>query len=164
MELIYKIFGEGKDLNIMQMSTRAVLVFIIALILIRISGRRSFGLRMPFDNIIVVLLGAILSRIVVGASPFLPVVAACLIIALIHRLFGWLVVHYKSFRKLVEGDKILVFQKGRFIQKNLDKALACEEDIMQGIRKTVLTDNLEKIDRVYMECNGEISAIEKDKV
>ena len=148
----------------MQMSTRAVLVFIIALILIRISGRRSFGLRMPFDNIIVVLLGAILSRIVVGASPFLPVVAACLIIALIHRLFGWLVVHYKSFRKLVEGDKILVFQKGRFIQKNLDKALACEEDIMQGIRKTVLTDNLEKIDRVYMECNGEISAIEKEKV
>jgi len=164
MELIYKIFGEGKYLNMMQMSTRAVLVFIIALILIRISGRRSFGLRMPIDNIIVVLLGAILSRIVVGASPFLPVVAACLIIALIHRLFGWLVVHYKSFRKLVEGDKILVFQKGRFIQKNLDKALASEEDIMQGIRKTVLTDNLEKIDRVYMECNGEISAIKKEKV
>ena len=164
MILIYKIFGEGNDLNILQMSTRAVLVFIIALILIRLSGRRSFGLRMPFDNVIVVLLGAILSRIVVGASPFLPVVAACLIITLIHRLFGWLVVHYKSFGKLVEGDKILVFQKGRFIQKNLNKALACEEDIMQGIRKTVLTDNMEKIDHVYMERNGEISVVEKDKV
>src|ERR1017187_7797302 len=109
MELIYKIFGEGNDLNIMQMSTRAVLVFIIALILIRISGRRSFGLRTAFDNIIVVLLGAILSRVVVGASPFIPVVIACFVIVILHRMFGWLIVKHKTFARLIEGNKILVF-------------------------------------------------------
>lgn len=43
MEILIKIFGEGKELNALQMSGRGVVMFFIALVLIRISGRRSFG-------------------------------------------------------------------------------------------------------------------------
>jgi len=52
MNLLIQIFGEGKDLNALQMSSRGIVIFFIALILIRISGRRSFGVRTPLDNII----------------------------------------------------------------------------------------------------------------
>jgi len=54
----------------------AAVVFILAYLLICVSGRRSFALRSPLDNIIVILLGAVFSRAVVGASPFLPAMAA----------------------------------------------------------------------------------------
>ncbi|NNU33298.1 hypothetical protein HK413_02345 [Mucilaginibacter sp. S1162] len=47
MEILLKIFGEGKDLSALQMSCRGIVVFIIALALIRLSGRRSFGIRTP---------------------------------------------------------------------------------------------------------------------
>lgn len=161
MELIIKIFGEGKDLNALQMSCRAIVIFFIALVLIRVSGRRSFGVRTALDNIIAISLGAILSRAVVGASDFIAVVVACFVIVLLHRLFGWFIANSKRFGREMEGDKILLYHGGKFIGENLKKALVCEEDIMQGVRKSALTEDLEKIDKVYIERNGEISTIKK---
>jgi uncharacterized membrane protein YcaP (DUF421 family) len=160
-DLLFKIFGEGKDLNCLQMCSRGIIVFLFALVLIRISGRRSFGIRTPLDNIIVILLGTVLGRAIVGASPFLPVIVASLLIVLIHRCFGWLIVHSKLFAQLIEGEKIILFKDGQFIKENMDKALVCEEDIMQGVRKSALTDQLEKIDKIFIERNGEISTVKK---
>jgi len=161
MELIKQIFGEGKDLSAVQMSCRGIVVFVIALVLIRISGRRSFGIRTALDNIISISLGAILSRAVVGASDFVPVIVTCFVIVLMHRLFGWFIANSKRFGRLTEGDKILLYSNGKFIDANLKKALVCKEDIMQGVRKSTLTEDLNQVDKVYIERNGEISAIKK---
>src|SRR5579864_873424 len=97
MEWIIKIFGEGKDLNALQMSSHGIVMFFIALVIIRISGRRSFGIRTPLDNIITISLGAVMSRAIVGASDFIPVVVCCFVIVLLHRLFGWLIVNNRRF-------------------------------------------------------------------
>lgn len=161
MELIIKIFGEGKDLNALQMSSRGIVVFMLTLLLIRISGRRSFGVRTPLDNIIAILLGAILSRAVVGASDFLPVIVCCFVIVLLHRLFGWLIAHNQKFGRFVEGQKIKLYSDGRFMDDHLKRALICKEDLMQGVRKSALTEDMDQIDKVYIERNGDISAIRK---
>lgn len=161
MDWITQLFGQGKDLTVLQMSMRGIIVFIIALLLVRVSGRRSFGLHTPLDNIITILLGAILSRSVVGASPFLPVIICCLVIVLLHRILGSIVSRSEAFSKILEGDKMLLFKEGQFIEKNMKKAQVCKENIMQGIRESALTDDLNKIDRVYIEKNGAISVIKK---
>jgi uncharacterized membrane protein YcaP (DUF421 family) len=161
MELFHVLFGEGKNLNTLQMCDRGVAVFIIAFLLIRISGRRSFGVRTPLDNIITILLGAILSRAVVGASDFMPVIITCFVTVLLHRLFGWCIAHSKAFGRFVEGDRIILFRHGKFVKENMGKALVCEEDIMQGVRKSALTEDMKDIENVFMERNGEISAIRK---
>src|SRR3984885_2786158 len=121
METIIKLFGEGKDLNALQMSDRGILMFFIALVLIRISGRRSFGIRSPLDNIITISLGAVMSRAVVGASDFIPVVATCFVIVLMHRFVGWLIARSKAFGRLIEGEKILLFEDGVFLKDNMKK-------------------------------------------
>jgi uncharacterized membrane protein YcaP (DUF421 family) len=161
METITSIFGSGKDLTILQMSCRAIVVFIFCLVMIRISGRRSFGVRTPLDNIIVIMLGALLSRAVVGASGFFPVIVSSFVLVIIHRFCAWLIVHHTVAARLFEGKKILLFENGHFLKKNMDKALVCKEDVMQGVRRSALTEDLEHIDRVFIERNGEISATKK---
>jgi uncharacterized membrane protein YcaP (DUF421 family) len=161
METIISIFGSGKDLTVLQMSCRAIVVFIFCLVMIRISGRRSFGVRTPLDNIIVILLGALLSRAIVGASGFVPVIVSSFVIVIIHRFCAWLIVHHSGARRLFEGKKILLFENGHFLKKNMDTALVCTEDVMQGVRRSALTEDHEQIDRVFMERNGEISATKK---
>ena len=161
MDTLHAIFGQGKDLGILQMCDRGIAVFILSLVLIRISGRRSFALRTPLDNIIVILLGAVLSRAVVGASPFVPVVVTCLSIVLLHRAFGWLIARGYRLTRWMEGEKILLYAEGQFLDDHLRRALVSREDVMQGIRKTALTEDLKQIERVYMERNGGITVVRK---
>lgn len=159
MDLLKEIFGEGKGLLLHQMMCRGVVIFFFTLVLIRISGRRSFGVRNPLDNIIVVLLGAILSRAVVGASPFFATAATSLIIVIIHRFMAYAIGKSAKLRQLFEGKRILLFSKGEFIPRNLRRALVCEEEVMAGVRKRICSEDLDQVDKIYMERNGEISTL-----
>ena len=162
MDLFIQIFGAGKELNTLQVCTRGFVIFFIALLLIRLSGRRSFGLRTPLDNIISILLGAVLSRAVTGASAFVPVISVCFLIVLLHRFFTWVLVRNKKIRELCEGKKILLFENGVFIQHNLTNALVSKEDIMQAMRISLLSEDLVKVEKIYMERNGKISIVKKN--
>lgn len=163
MSILDSIFGIGKELTSLQMGSRAVFVFIFTLFLIRISGRRSFGLRAPLDNIVLVLLGSVLARAVVGASPFIPTLFSGLIIAILHRLFAIVSLHFPAFGKLTKGEKILLYQSGKPLKPHLSKGLISEEDVMEEVRLRALTNSLEEIDAIYMERNGKISSIKKAK-
>lgn len=161
MNSIVELFGKGQDLTVFQMSCRGVVIFFIALLLIRISGRRSFGMSTPLDNIIVILLGALLGRAIVGASPFLPIVVTALVVVLLHRILAMLSLKFKLIAALMEGDKILLYERGGFIEKNMNKATVSKEDVEITIRKQLYTNSLELIDKIYVESNGEISIIKK---
>jgi hypothetical protein len=103
MDVVISIFGEGKDLDALQMAARTIAVCFAALIFIRISGRRSFGQRSPFDYVVAILLGATLSRVIVGASPAIPTLVASLVMVLIHRALGWACVRSARLETLSVG-------------------------------------------------------------
>jgi uncharacterized membrane protein YcaP (DUF421 family) len=161
MEPIYQIFGIGKDLTVLQMTARAIVVFMVTLILVRISGRRSFGLHTPLDNIITIMLGAVMSRAIVGASDFMPVIAASGMLVIIHRFFAYLMVRHPGFSRLITGEKMLLFKEGNFIEHNMERAQVCKEDILQEVRKSALTENLDSIEKIYIERNGEVNSVRK---
>ena len=161
MHILHEMFGTGKDLSVFQMTARTILVFLIALVLMRISGRRSFGLHTPLDNIVTIVLGAVLSRAIVGASGFLTVIESCIVLVIIHRLLAYGMVHHRGLAKLMVGEKMLLFKDGDFIDRNMDRAQVCKEDIMQEVRKTLLTENLDLLEKIYIERNGEINSVKK---
>jgi len=156
------LIGSGPELNTSQMVVRGVVVFVLTLVMLRIAGRRCFGIGTPFDHVVTILLGAILSKAVTGSSPFVPtlITGGCLVV--LHRALAWLMFRYPHISRLVEGEKILLFNKGKFLNENQKKGLVRTEDVWQGVRKSALTENLETIDKVYIERNGEVSAVKKD--
>lgn len=160
-EIILNLFGEGKDLNILQMSTRAFVMFFVTLALIRISGMRAFGTKSAFDNIIVIMLGAILSRAVVGASPAIPIVCAALVFAVVHRILAHLSMYSPFISHLVKTNDISLYKNGKLNKKNMKRCALSMGDLMAGVRHNANIASLDEAEEIYMERTGQISVVKK---
>lgn len=161
MDSIYQIFGEGKDLTTLQMCARSFAMFFITIILIRIGGVRIFGKRSSFDDIIVIMLGAVLSRGVVGANPFWDTVAAGAVMIVIHRLLAFACIKSNAIEQLLKGKPTVLYKNGRIHYENLKMSSISEGDLRESLRLETQKDSFDDIDTAFIENNGRISFITK---
>ena|SRR5436190_10766380 len=157
---INEIFGSGEELAPLQMAARAFIMFFIALLLIRIAGMRVFGIKTAFDNILVIMLGAILSRGVVGASPFFSTIAAAAMI-LIHKILAWLAMKKSWIGKIVKGYRHSLYHNGVIREDNLRRTAISKDDLMEGVRLEVNRNSLDEVEQIFIEKTGEISVVKK---
>ncbi len=163
MDLLINIFGQGKDLTVYQMSARAIVIYFVALVFIRISGRRTFGKKSAFDNVIAIILGAILSRSIVGASPFVPTIVCSLALVLLHRLLAMLCIYSERLSHIIKGESMSLYKDGKIEKDNLNTALMTKNDLMGDLRLHGQVKTLQDVEEVVMETSGEVSVIKKNK-
>ena len=158
---IKDLFGSGEHLTALQMSVRAFIMFFITLALIRFAGMRIFGKRTAFDNILVIMLGAILARGVVGASPFFSTVAAAAVMVVIHRILAWLAIDHSWVGMIVKGYRRSLYKNGEFNLRNMEITAISKDDLLEGVRLQINSNTLNNVEEVYMEKNGQLSVVEK---
>lgn len=161
MQTINELFGQGQDLNALQMSLRAIVIFFIALMLIRFTGMRVFGIETAFDTCIMIMLGAVLARAVIGASPFIPTIVASTVLVTIHKIIAMISVKNQTVSHLVKGIPYSLYKEGKLNDKNLRKCLLSFGDIMEEVRLKLNQNTLDNVDEIFMERTGKISVIEK---
>lgn len=155
------LWGVEDRLDILHMSIRAFLMFFITLALIRIGGMRIFGLKTAFDSILVIMLGAVLGRGIVGASPFFSTVAAGLVMVLIHRVLSQLSRTHKKIGMIVKGQHHTLYAGGRYDQEKMRRHGISEDDVKEAVRAHLNTHHLDEVKEVIIEKNGELSVISK---
>src|SRR4029078_13166079 len=72
LEALLGLGVEPKQLTFLQVSVRGVIVFIAALIMVRLSSKSSLAEKTAFDAVLVVIIGSILARVINGSEAFLP--------------------------------------------------------------------------------------------
>ncbi len=153
--------GHGEDLTPLQMAVRAVIIFFVTLILIKIGGVRMFARRSAVDTILMITLGAVLSRAIVGASPFISIIVAATVLVIIHRVLGFLSVKSKLVELFAKGKHTVLYEHGKIVRKNLERTSISEGDLMESLRLETQDTSLDKVDKAYLEDNGRISFILK---
>jgi uncharacterized membrane protein YcaP (DUF421 family) len=156
-----KLIGTDGDLSLLQMSVRAVIAFISALIIIRFSGKRSFGMRSPLDNVISILLGTLFGSAIIGKSPFFSTIFICLLLAALFRFCAWLCVKSHAIGKILKGDKTVIFENGKMNYQNMNKCQVTEQDLLEEIRVNAGIDSTKEVDKAFVERNGTISIVKK---
>jgi uncharacterized membrane protein YcaP (DUF421 family) len=160
-----RLFAFGSStpvtLDALQMSCRAALMFVLLLAMIRVGGARIFGKKSSFDNVVVILLGAIAARGVVGASPFGATVAASAVIVLLHRIIALLVVKLPAVSRLLKGRPVVLYREGRVLHEQLLRTTIGEDELMESLRLETRQASLDAIEEARLETNGRISFLVK---
>src|SRR5436190_3412489 len=76
---------EPKDLTFLQLSLRGVIIFLVTLVMVRLSSRRSLAEKTAFDAILLVILASILSRAINGSATFFGSIGASFVLVFLHR-------------------------------------------------------------------------------
>ncbi|HET7898311.1 MAG TPA: YetF domain-containing protein [Flavisolibacter sp.] len=153
------IWGVNTEIGIPEIAARAAVMFLLMIAMIRVGGMRSLGKGSLIDNILTVLLGAILARGIVGATPFLSAVAGGIVITAVHNIFSNLSFRWHQVGKLVKGNHLLLYRNGEYISQNMDKVNISRHDVEEQMRLKLHQSAFDGIEAIYFERTGELSFI-----
>lgn len=163
MEIINDIFGlHIEHLSALQMVARAVVVFIVGLVLIRCAGVRTLGRMTAFDQLTLLVVGSILGRSVISGQNFFGALLASLIIILLQRVVGWLTYRSKRLGSIMKGEPILLMRDGKLLEDNMASTLVTEEDVDEALRNHLHAADDKGVKDIYLERSGHISFIKED--
>jgi uncharacterized membrane protein YcaP (DUF421 family) len=160
LQTLLGISVQPKDLTFLQVSIRGVVVFIAALIMVRLSSKRSLAEKSAFDAVLVVIIGSMLARVINGSEAFFPTLGTGFVLVLLHRLFGIAAYYSHAFGFLVKGTPTVLVQNGRLERKNMFWNHISEHDLEEDMRLEAKIEDLSKIKVARVERSGDISFIE----
>ncbi len=164
MELLDTILGIGVEkLNWWQMGLRAVIVFFVGLLYIRVANKRIFGRHSAFDIVLGVMFGSIMSRAITGNSPFFPTLVAGLVLILLHRLLAAAAYRTGSgVSNFLKGHTVTLVRNGELQREVMQAHNITENDIHEAIRSSGKPEELEKVKSACLERSGSISVVMED--
>jgi hypothetical protein len=152
---------EPKELTFLQISLRALIVFLATLIMIRFGHKRSLARKTGFDAVLMVILASVLSRAINGSAAFFATLGGGVVLVLVHRLFALIAFHSHSFGILIKGEPELIIDDGDLVLQTMRSNHISKHDVEEDMRLAAKTEDLRDIRKGYVERSGDISFIEK---
>lgn len=106
--------AEPKDLTLIQVCLRGVIVFLATLVMIRLGHKRSLAHKTPFDAVLMVILASVLSRAINGSAAFFATLGGSVVIVFLHRLLALIAYHSHAFGVLIKGAPEAIVEDGGF--------------------------------------------------
>ena len=145
----------------MDIVLRAVFVFALLYIMMRVIGRRELSSLEPFDLILLVVLGDLVQQGVTQDDYSVTgIVLAIGTIALLQLGVSFVNYRFPRMRPLLDGEPIIVMQDGQPIERNMRRERVTVDDLASAARQ----QNIAKLDEVQwavLETNGTLSFIKK---
>jgi uncharacterized membrane protein YcaP (DUF421 family) len=162
MDFLTEWWGVKDEITPWEVAARGIAMFTILLVLIRFTGMRSFSKGSVFDNVIIILLGAVLGRGVVGGTPFFSALIGGIVLLLVHKIISRLTFYNKWAGRHIKGNPVLLFRDGNFIYDNMKESDITEHDIYEELRLSLHRKAMDDVREVYMERSGKLSFILKN--
>jgi uncharacterized membrane protein YcaP (DUF421 family) len=103
----------ANEITTTQVCVRAVVVYGLLILFVRLGKKRFLGRATAFDAILIVLIGSVASRTVSGTAPFLASLAATLCFIAIHWIISYFARSSPTLSYLVKGRDTVVMRNGR---------------------------------------------------
>jgi uncharacterized membrane protein YcaP (DUF421 family) len=147
----------------MDLVIRATVVFLFIYLVTRAAGKRELSSMEPFDLILLVVMGDLVQQSITQSD--YSVTGALIVISTITLLtvfVSWINWRFKRMRSMLEGQPVVLVEKGNLIEHNMKRERITPEDIESEARQQQVTD-IADIRWALLETNGRISIIPDSK-
>jgi uncharacterized membrane protein YcaP (DUF421 family) len=144
--------------ELLMTALRALAVYLLLLVLLRVMGKRTIGNFTAFDLLVSLMLGEVVDEMIYGDVSFAQGVTAILVVCLLQYGNSWLSYWDHGFDRVLEGVPTPVVEGGRLVQEGLRKERMNEKEVMAELRLHGI-DDLREVKLAMVESDGEVSVI-----
>ena len=141
--------------------TRAIVLYLIVLIVMRLMGKRQIGELQPFELAISIMIADLASVPMSELGiPLTNGIIPILGLLVMDLLISWLNMKSINFRKIVCGKPTILIYRGKIDEKQLKKERFTINELQERLRGNDIFD-IADVEYAILETNGEISVITK---
>jgi uncharacterized membrane protein YcaP (DUF421 family) len=145
----------------MDIVLRAIFAFFFVLLVTRIVGRRELSSLQPFDLILLVMIGDLVQQgVTQNDFSVTGLVLATGTIAALTVFVSYSSFRFPRLRPVLDGEPVIVLEKGEPIEKNLDRNRITVEELRAAARLEGYA-RLDDVEWAVLETTGHISFIPK---
>jgi uncharacterized membrane protein YcaP (DUF421 family) len=145
----------------MDIVVRGIIMFVFVWFVTRAVGRRELSTLEPFDLILLIVLGDLIQQGVTQND--FSVTGAMLAggtMAVMTVLFSWLAFRFRRLQPILEGDPVILVERGKTIDRNLQRNRITREELAAQARMQQVA-HIADIEWAVLETSGTISVIPK---
>ncbi len=164
MNPLQQLLGIGsQSITWYQASLRTVIVYIAALVMVKIGRKRFIGKSTAFDFIVGIILGSLVTGAINSTSaPFFGTLVAGFVLVGLHWLFAFITFKSDRLDAMLKGTSSQVVKNGEILWDAMSKSDLTREDLIEQMRTVGQTEDLNRIQKAYFERSGEISVIKSN--
>ncbi len=142
---------------------RSFIIYVCIIAVVRFMGKRQIGELQPSELVITIILSEVASMPLEDIdTPLMPSIILVFLLACFEVISSDLSVKFPLFRKLLQGNPVLVINKGKIIEKNMHSIRFSMDDLTESLRLKDVFD-ISSVDFAYIETNGGLSVkLKKD--
>ena len=139
---------------------RAVVVYLVLLVLFRIAGKRTLAEVTTFDFVLLLIISEATQQALVDSDNSMT--NAFLLVATLiglNVLMSELKQHFKPVEHILDGVPLLIVEHGKPLHDRMTKERVDVDDVLDAARETHGLERLDQIKYAVLERNGKISII-----
>jgi uncharacterized membrane protein YcaP (DUF421 family) len=139
---------------------RAVIIYCVLMVMMRVSGRRTVGQFTPFDLLIVMLLSEAVSNSLHGGDEGITgglIVAATLVT--LNLIISTITANSRKAADIIEGTPVLLGRNGQLYKEVIRKCKLSEQEVEEILRQN--DAELHETETIFLEPDGEITVQKK---
>lgn len=157
-ETLLGYYAKAQELTPVQGIVRALLVYIVLIVIVRLGKKRFLGQATALDVILVIMIGSTASRAIVGNAPLFVALAAVVALVAFHWLISLISRDWPLFGGLVKGSATPIIKDGRIL--HMSAAHMSPDDLDEDLREKGIADPAD-VAEARLERDGKLSVIKK---
>lgn len=142
---------------------RGALLYVVMLVILRVSGKRTVGQLTAFDLVLLLMLSEFTQQTVVGDHPSWGVgLLAVVVLVGIDVLMGWATARSEKLDRMVDGAPLVIVSRGTALHDRLAKEHLNLDEVLAAARREGL-ERLDQIELAVLEADGRISIITRKR-